>query len=179
MEGTVGEIRLFAGTFAPLSWAFCNGSSMSIAEYTTLYAVIGNTFGGDGVTNFNLPDLQSRTAIGTGQGPGLKAVQLGEAGGAESVTMTIAQMPTHSHTGAATISIQAYSGAGDTGSPTGAVLAGLTGAYSTEPADTNLAAESATIPLTVAGSGQPFSIIQPYSASNYIICTEGIYPSRS
>src|SRR5690606_20539377 len=97
MEGTIGEIRYFAGNFAPNGWAFCNGATFAISEFEALYTIIGNTYGGDGVTNFKLPDLQGRAAVGTGQAPGLPSVQLGQIGGTETATMTQIQMPTHNH----------------------------------------------------------------------------------
>ena len=78
MEGTIGEIRLFGGNFAPRGWSLCTGQSMSISENTTLYSILGTTYGGDGVNTFNLPDLQGRIAVGTGQGPGLSNYVLGE-----------------------------------------------------------------------------------------------------
>lgn len=179
MEGTIGEIRIFAGNFAPLYWSFCNGSPLSISEYTALYALIGTTYGGDGVQTFNVPDLRSRIPVGTGQGPGLPQMILGHVGGAETAVMSSNQMPAHTHMGTGTVSIPAYSQADSTGSPTNAELAGLTGAYSTETADTNLKTETSTVNLATAGQGMPFSIIQPYTSVNYIICVEGIFPTRN
>jgi microcystin-dependent protein len=179
MEGTIGEIRIFAGNFAPLNWAFCNGSSMSIANYETLYVLIGTIYGGDGVQTFNLPDLRSRIPVGTGQGPGLPMVNLGQIGGAESVTMNTGQMPSHNHLGTGSIAIPTYGAADTLGSPTGSILAGLTGAYSSSPADTALKADTSAITLAPTGQGNPISIIQPYLSTNYIICLQGIFPSRN
>lgn len=179
MEGTIGEIRIFAGNFAPLYWSFCNGSSLSISEYTALYALIGTTYGGDGVQTFNVPDLRSRIAVGTGQGPGLPIMTLGEVGGTETVSMLSSQMPAHNHLGTGTISIPAYGQADTTGSPTSAELASLDGAYSTEQSDTYLKPQNSVVSLATAGQGSPFSIIQPYTSANYIICVEGIFPTRN
>jgi len=180
MEGTIGEVRLFAGNFAPLYWQFCDGRSISIAEYEALYALIGTTYGGDGVQTFNLPDLRSRIPIGTGQGPGLPNVILGQAAGSETVTMNTSQMPAHIHLGnPATLAIPAYTGTDVSATPTGAVLAGLTGAYSTLGSDTNLKPETAPVTLAPTGQGNAFSIMQPFLATNYIICLEGIFPSRN
>lgn len=179
MEGYIGEVRLFAGNFAPRSWAFCDGSTMSIAEYSALYAVIGDTYGGNGTTSFNLPDLRSRAAVGTGQGPGLPMIQLGQADGAETATISVNQMPAHNHFASAIIPIPAYSGTDSLGSPTDAILAGLSGAYSADMADTHLNPMSAPIALSSTGMGVPFNILQPLLALNYIICTEGIFPSRN
>ena len=92
MEGYIGEVRLFAGNFAPRSWAYCDGSSMSISEYSALYAIIGDTFGGNGVTSFNLPDLRSRVAVGAGTGPGLTPIAMGQAAGSETTKMSLNKM---------------------------------------------------------------------------------------
>jgi microcystin-dependent protein len=178
MEGYLGEVRLFAGNFAPRGWAFCDGTLLSISEYDVLFTIIGTIYGGNGQTSFALPNLCSRVAVGAGQSPGLPNVDLGEMAGTESISMTTAQMPAHTHFASAAVSIPAYSGSDTGGSPTGTVLAGLTGAYSTEMADSHLATESSNATIMVAGVGVPFSILQPYAASNYIICIEGIYPSK-
>ncbi|MGO4708981.1 phage tail protein [Chryseobacterium sp. 2TAF14] len=179
MEGYIGEIRLFAGNFAPLGWAFCDGTLYSIAVYSTVYSILGTTYGGDGKTTFGVPDLRGRVAVGTGQGAGLPNIELGEAGGTETVTMTTAQMPMHTHTGTATIAFPAFSEAGDTGIPSGTILGGLQGAYSTQQADTNIAPATVSGNLSAVGSAVPFSIVQPVMAANYIICLEGYYPPRS
>lgn len=180
MEGTIGEVRLFAGNFAPLNWQFCDGSSISIANNDALYALIGTIYGGDGVQTFNVPDLRSRIPIGTGQGPGLPNIVLGQLAGSESVTMTTGQMPVHTHAGQpASLSIPAYTGADTSATPTGAVLAGLAGAYTALEPDTNLKADTAAITLAPTGQGNPFSIIQPYLTTNYIICVQGIFPTRN
>lgn len=179
MEGYIGEVRLFAGNFAPRSWSFCDGSSMSIAEYSALYAIIGDTFGGNGVTSFNLPDLRSRAAVGAGTGPGLSAITLGQAAGTETVTMSVPQMPAHNHFASAVVSMPAYAGTDTLGSPTDAYLAGLAGAYSAEVPDTHLAPIAAPIALSAVGMAVPFNIMQPITALNYIICVEGIFPSRN
>lgn len=179
MEGYIGEIRLFAGNFAPRGWAFCDGSLQSIAVYTAAYSIIGTTYGGDGQTTFALPDFRGRSAVGTGQGLGLSNIELGQIAGVESVTMTTAQMPAHTHIATAVTTMQAYSSTDTNGSPDGAVLAALTQAYSTQSPDSTLKPVTGAITLSVAGSGIPFSVIQPVNALNYIVCLEGIYPSRN
>lgn len=178
MEGYIGEIRLFAGNFAPRGWFFCDGTEYSIATYSTLFSILGTTYGGNGQTTFGVPDLRGRVAVGTGQGPGLQNITLGQEGGTETVTMTTSQMPAHTHNAMATIAFPAFSEEGETGSPSGTILAGLQGAYSTLPADTNIAPATASGALSTVGSGIPFEILQPVLAANYIICCEGIYPSR-
>ncbi|WP_264537897.1 phage tail protein [Flavobacterium sp. N1736] len=179
MEGTIGEIRVFAGNFAPVNWAICNGASLSIAEYEALYTLIGTTYGGDGQVTFNVPNLCSRVPVGAGQGIGLPNIILGQIAGSESASMSSNQMPSHNHIGTGSISIPTLNEADTLGSPTDAELAGLPAAYSTEVADSFLKAETSTVTLTPTGQGQPFSIMQPYTASNYIICTLGVFPSRN
>ncbi|MFD1602882.1 phage tail protein [Flavobacterium artemisiae] len=179
MEGTLGEIRIFAGSFAPANWAFCNGEILSIAQYEALFVLIGTTYGGDGVNTFALPNLQSRIPIGTGQGPGLPNVVLGQMGGTETVTMSVNQMPGHNHLATANISLAAFAGTDTQGSPTGAVFAGAALTYSDLAADTNLKSETVTVNLGSTGQGAPIDIIQPYQALNYIICKLGIFPSRN
>lgn len=200
MEGTIGEIRLFAGNFAPRTWALCTGQDMSIAEYTALFAIVGTTYGGDGQTTFKLPDLQSRIAVGTGQGPGLSNYILGEQVGQESVTLTTAQIPAHTHpatvtqgTGPTTLSATLYgvNGAGGQETPGGNFIGedNSAGATSYATSGTPVAMHAGSIqnvqlpmPLvTLGGSGgsQPHENIQPILALNYIICLEGIFPSRN
>ncbi|KAA5536459.1 phage tail protein [Taibaiella lutea] len=179
MEGNIGEIRIFAGNFAPLGWAFCDGSLMSIAVYTAAYSIIGTTYGGDGQTTFALPNCLGRMVVGTGQGQGLSNIELGEMGGHETATMLSTQMPAHSHAASLNLSVPTVADAGTTGSPSGNVLAGLAGAYSSDPSDSPLGGQTVVPTVGVAGGGQPFSIIQPIMALNYIVCLEGIYPSRN
>ncbi|MFH6995527.1 phage tail protein [Flavobacterium sp. FlaQc-48] len=179
MEGNLGEIRLFAGNFPPANWAYCDGSSQSIANYDALFVIIGTTYGGDGVSTFNLPDLRGRVPVGVGQGIGLPNVELGQIGGTETTTMTINQMPTHSHIGTGSVAIATVNAPGNTGSPTGNVLAGLTKAYTAIAGDNTLKPATATVTLTNTGNTTPFSIIQPYLSTNYIICMQGIFPTRN
>lgn len=175
----MAEVRLFAGNYAPRGWRYCDGSQISIASNEALYVLIGTIYGGDGVQTFNLPDLRGRIPIGTGQGPGFPNVTLGQASGTESITMSSSQMPGHNHLGTASIAPPAYSGAGNVATPTGSILAGLAGAYSSSPGDTSLKPETSAVALAITGQGLPFSIIQPFLSTNYIICVEGIFPSRN
>jgi microcystin-dependent protein len=168
MEGTIAEIRMFAGNFAPRGWAFCQGQILSIAQNTALFSLLGTTYGGNGQTTFALPDLRSRVPVGTGQGPGLTSINLGELSGVESVTLLASQMPAHQHT------IGASSSDATTGKPGGKVLAATsTAIYAPSPDGTFLA------PTGIAGSSQPVAIRNPYLGMNYIICMEGIFPSRN
>lgn len=192
MEGYIGEVRIFAGNFAPLAWQFCQGQSMSIAEYTPLYAIIGTMYGGDGQVTFNLPDLRGRQAVHSGSdsaGPGLQPVYLGEVGGYESITLTNAQMPSHSHAISATMT-----GSAELLFDNNDAVAGATpqnNFYSIGSENLYAAGGDATLapPLTqtnvnsmslgAAGGSQPIPMITPYLALNYIICLEGIFPSRN
>jgi microcystin-dependent protein len=179
----IGEIRMFAGNFAPAGWAFCNGQSMTIVDNSTLYNLIGTTFGGDGVSTFDLPDLQGRVPVGLGQGAGLQNdISLGQAYGQEQVTLTLAQLPSHSHGQA----IAAYSGAADQRMPApGLVLAqgqaryGMTAyAYSSASADGSLLGlTNAANTTSSMGGNQPFDRMPPFVVINYIMATAGAYPS--
>lgn len=179
MEGYIGEVRLFAGNFAPMGWALCDGKQYSISMYEATFTILGTTYGGDGQNTFGVPDLRGRIAIGTGTGAGLSNIILGQSGGSESVTMSSSQMPAHIHPAMSTINFPAYSDGGDTGSPSGTILGGLQGAYSTQAADTHVAPATTTGSLSIVGNNIPFGIVQPVLSTNYIICLEGIFPSRS
>lgn len=180
MEGTMSEIRMFAGTFAPRSWAFCQGQTLQINSNTALFALLGTIYGGDGKTTFMLPNLAGRTPMGTGVGAVTKVFPLGMAVGTESVTCDVAHMPMHTHTaGSETVSMKAFSDEGNTASPTGNTLATLTGLYSNQPSDSTMKPISNAFALSVTGGSQPISIRQPYLGMNYIICVMGIFPSRS
>lgn len=182
MEGYIGEIRLFAGNFNPRSWAFCQGQLMSIAQNTALFSILGTTFGGDGQTTFGLPDFRGRVAVGTGQGPGLSPYQLGEVGGTESTTLLVTNLPSHAHSFSATASMACHTGAGNADSPATNIPAG---SASDENYSAASAADSTMAPISFSGStgpagaSQPFNNIQPFLGINFIICLEGIYPSRN
>jgi len=182
MEGYIAEIRMFAGNFAPRGWAFCQGQIMSIAQNTALFSLLGTTYGGDGQTTFGLPDFRGRVAVGTGQGPGLSSYDLGQVGGAENTTLLATNMPSHTHSFSATASMACHSGAGDADSPASNIPAG---SASDENYSAASAADGAMAPFTVsgntgpAGGNQPFSNVQPYLGMNFIICLEGIFPSRN
>ncbi len=180
MEGTIGEIRLFAGNFAPMNWAFCGGTLMSIAEYTALYSILGTAFGGDGNVTFALPDLRGRVPVGTGNGPGLSNFDLGQTGGSTTVTLNSTNLPTHSHLANGNITIQAVSNATDASTdPSGRYLSNAVTAYSGNLSES---AQMQPTPYNVAsnylGNNLPLNIVAPYTGMNYVICLEGIYPSR-
>jgi microcystin-dependent protein len=170
-EGFIGEIRMFAGNFAPRNWAFCDGQILSIAQNTALFSLLGTTYGGNGQTTFALPDLRGRVAIHPGSGPGLTPRVQGEVGGTETNTLTVAQLPAHNHT------VNASTADGDQNVPTNN-LPGNTKALDKEYVST--AANTTMNPsmIGVTGQGQPVNNVQPYGTVNYIICLYGIYPSR-
>lgn len=182
MEGYLAEIRMFAGNFAPRGWMFCQGQLLSIAEWTAVFALVGTTYGGDGQVTFGLPDLRGRLPVGTGQGPGLPAVDLGEMGGTPATTLLTTQLPTHTHALTATAVMACKSGAGNADAPTGSIFAGsATDENYAAPAEANgnMAPANISGTIGVSGSSLPLSIMQPYLGLYHIFCVEGIFPSRN
>jgi microcystin-dependent protein len=175
MTPYIGEIRLFAGTFAPLGWAFCNGRLIAIADYETLFNLIGTTYGGDGIQNFALPDLRGRVPLTHGQAPGLSSYTIGQMGGSETVTLSVSQMAGHSHP------FLASEVAADSSSPSNALTAmpkvNGTACYVVQGAGDDAPLNAGTI--AAEGGGQPHDNIMPCLALNYIISLLGIYPSLS
>ena len=160
----VGEIRMFAANFAPAGWMLCQGQLLPISEWDMLFNLIGTTYGGDGQSTFQLPDLQGRIPVHTGNG-----YYQGATGGVETVTLTISQMPSHTHTFMATTSIAAQS------SPINNILAQSSAAdlYLEDIVTTSLDPNS----ISVEGGGLPHANVQPFQCINYIISMSGIYPS--
>lgn len=176
----MSEIRMFAGNFAPKSWAFCQGQILAINTNQALFALLGTMYGGNGVSTFALPNFAGRTAMGTGSGAGIDSWTLGEVDGTPTVTLLNSNLPMHNHaSGTETVSIKTFSEGGNTGAPSDATLASLQGLYSSQPADTALRPTTAAFSLSVTGGNQPISIQQPFLGMNYIICLYGIFPSRS
>ena len=169
----IAEVRIFAGNFAPRNWAFCDGQLLPIAQNTALFSIVGTTYGGDGVSTFALPNLQGRAAMHPGSGPGLTSRTLGQTGGAETATLTDAQLPSHAHNLRANQSTGA-----DQDDPGATVVPGVTVGGSTYGDPTNLV-DMADDALASAGGGQAHSNLQPYLVLNYIIATAGVFPSRS
>ena len=162
----VGEIRMFAGNFAPAGWMFCEGQLLPISEYETLFNLIGTTYGGDGQSTFALPDLRGRVPIHQGNG-----FTLAETGGAEAVTLTVNQIPAHSHPALGSTN------PGTGTSPASNVLSNLLGAtssaYGTDNPQTNLSPQS----VSAVGGSQPHPNFQPYLCVDFIISLFGIFPS--
>ncbi len=165
----VGEIRMFGGNFAPAGWMFCEGQLLSIAENDVLFALIGTTYGGDGQTTFALPNLRGRIPIHAGTGSSGSTYQLAEQGGAESVTLSAAQMPAHAHP------VLASNAVADQRNPAGAQFARPEEPlYATPgPSPSNLDAGI----VGVSGSNQPHDNRQPYLCVHFIISLFGIFPS--
>lgn len=206
MEGTIGEIRGFAGNFAPRTWSFCEGQFVSISANQALFSIIGTTYGGDGRTTFALPDLRGRTPISSGSGPGLSTYLLGQRSGAEIHSLTTNQMPAHSHAvnindadievdGAIMATMSVSTSEAEDSSPSGNYL-GVSSAdvYADSSSNGNtlnnaainvdtsglgVSIPSSAIAISSSGTSQAFSVMQPYLTINWIICTAGVFPSRS
>ena len=168
----VGEIRMFGGNFPPVGWAFCNGQVLAISQNSVLFALIGTTYGGDGVTTFNLPDLRSRVPISDGQGSGLSNYVIGQNGGVEQVTLNTSNLPAHSH------SVASDSGTGTATSPAGNVWANSVGAKQFTAAGSNTTLNPGAIGLS-PGSSLPHENMVPILAVSFIISLFGIFPSRN
>ena len=168
----VGEIRMFAGNFAPREWAFCQGQLLPISQYATLFNLIGTTYGGDGQTTFALPDLRGRSPVHQGQGAGLSSYIIGQLGGAETVTLLTTQLPAHTHVAAC------QSGAGTSSIPANNLWAASAATRQYTNAGTFAAAlNSGSVGLT--GGSLPHNNLAPYLVINFIISLFGIFPSRS
>jgi microcystin-dependent protein len=164
----IGEIRLFGFNFAPVGWHFCDGSLLPIAQYDTLYALLGTTYGGDGQTTFGVPDFRSRIPVHQGQGPGLSQYVLGELTGTEQVTLTVQQIPTHAH------GLVASNNGTRTKTAAGNFLASGENDIYTNDASAPLALTSV---VASNGGSQPHSNLQPTLCVNFCIALEGIFPS--
>ncbi|MCT7326124.1 phage tail protein [Ralstonia mojiangensis] len=172
----IGEIRLFAGNYAPVGWLLCQGQIISIAENETLFALLGTTYGGDGQSTFGLPDMQGKLPVGQGQGLGLSNRIVGQQIGSETVTLTTNQIPTHTHT------VNATSADASTITPGPSVLLATVpnpqGFYDAGTANPPTKAQMASQTIGEMGGGQPHSNHMPTASINYIIATAGIYPSQ-
>jgi len=176
MEGIIGEIRLFAGNFAPRSWALCQGQLLSINSNSALFSILGTIYGGDGRTSFALPDLRGRSAIGQGHGSGLQQYVLGERGGNEFTTLSVSNMPSHNHS----VRLRAEVTIADQSNPTNRMMAAtVPGIYADAISTDEVSMHPDTIQEANVGASTAFSNMPPYLGMNYIICLQGVYPSRS
>ena len=196
MDGYLAQVMVFAGNYAPKNWAPCEGQEIAISQLPALFAVMGITYGGNGVTTFGFPDLRGRSPVGWGQGSELSFIPLGGHGGIESFTLTTSQLPTHNHTatfaGAAAsgaVSPSAFGGRGTlTNDPTGrfpAKTATGTNIYA-DSSDTQMG--QSPVDVTVSnvlmqigstGGSMPVGCRSPYLGMFWIICTDGLFPSRN
>ena len=176
MTPCVGEIRAFAGNFAPAQWHICDGSLLPIANYEVLYTLIGTTYGGDGQVTFGLPDLRGRAVMSMGQGPGLANYVQGQMSGTENVTLTTNNLAAHTHT------MNVNSNNATSLVPTSSMyLAQAVAGATAEKIYSDVAANTTLNPATVgyAGSSLPVNILQPLLAVSYVISLFGIFPSQN
>ena len=171
----LGEIRMFAGNFAPRGWALCDGQLLQISQNSALFSLLGTTYGGDGRTTFALPDLRGRVPVHAGTGPGLSPKTLGQKGGSETVVLTVNEMPVHTHTAVliadTTIAI--------TDRPEGALLARNAAATPVYGENATTTMNTAAVRVNNAGGSQAHPNMQPFITVNYIIALQGIFPSRN
>jgi microcystin-dependent protein len=172
-EPFVGQVVAVGFNFALYGWLLCNGQLIQISEYEALFSLIGTTYGGDGVSNFAVPNLQGRAAMNQGQGPGLSAYVIGQMAGSETVTLTTSNMPAHTHNPMAATN-------GTTATPGNTVIMGA----STDGSSLLYAAQGNPTALNMSvigqsnGGGTPHDNMQPFTTINYIIAAYGIYPSQ-
>ncbi len=179
MEGTMGEINMFAATFAPRNWAYCNGQILQISTNSALFSLLGTTYGGNGTTTFALPNMQSRVAVGTGQGPGLSNYVLGEMTGTETNTLTSIHLPAHTHVIAGAAKMLTTAAPANALTPGGNYFAN-DGSPKYKSTGGGGSMKPATVAVSLGTSGgTPVSNIMPYTAISYVICMLGIYPSRN
>lgn len=178
MEGVLAVVTCFAADFAPRGWALCNGQTLAIATNQALFSLLGTTFGGNGIQTFALPDLRGRVPVSTGSGAGLTSYVQGQSGGNESSLVTINNMPSHTHTGSLTLTIDADSSDGGVPRAVNTFPAKLSNSYAAV-ANGVMAAPNYNVVVGVSGNSQPVSVLSPYLAMNYIICLQGLFPSRN
>jgi microcystin-dependent protein len=180
MDYYFGEIRQFAADWVPVDWALCDGQLLSISSNANLFAVLGNRYGGDGLTTFALPDFRGRIPVGAGQAPGLSSYALAQKGGSETITVQTDNLPVHSHT--ANITMNSYSGTGNTDTPINAYPARVAGKNMYAPYSYGGSIASQTTGLgitTTGGSSNSVNLVQPVMGLTFIICINGDFPSRT
>ena len=169
----VAEIRIFPFNFAPRGWAWCDGQLLPLSQNTALFSLLGTTYGGDGKSNFALPDLQGRAPMHPGQGPGRSLHDLGETGGSDTVTLLTSEMPTHSH------SLMASTSPASSRDPNGNPLARSRNGLAYQTNATQNVVGMAFEAVGVAGSGQPHNNMQPYETFYFCIALQGVFPPRT
>jgi microcystin-dependent protein len=170
----LSEIRMFAGNFAPRGWATCSGQLLAISSNTALFSLLGTFYGGNGTSNFALPDLRGRFPMHQGQGPGLTDRVIGEQGGEESVTLSTAEMAAHTHP----ISGAVIANSIPTATPSNTSLftnSAPNALYAITPVNVSLAPQS----ISLQGGSQPHNNLQPYLSVTFIIALQGVFPARN
>jgi microcystin-dependent protein len=189
-EPFIGQIIQGGWNFAPRGYAFCNGQSLGIAQNTALFSLLGTTFGGNGTTTFDLPDLQGRSMMHWGSGAGLSSRQLGETGGTETASLTVNNMPAHNHAFSSTSTMNATTAKGTLNQPAAGTLlaksvdnSGAIVPLIYAPAGTTptvaLGGLNVAGTVGVTGGNQPFSTISPFQCVTHVIALQGIFPSRN
>lgn len=169
----VAEIRIFPFNFAPKGWAWCDGQLLPLSQNTALFSLLGTTYGGNGKSNFALPNLQGRAPMHPGQGPGLSLHDLGETGGSETVTLLESEIPAHTH------ALMAQGAPADTNTPVNHSIARVIGATPYLPSSGASLAAMSNQALTPAGGDAPHNNMQPYLTLYFCIALQGVYPPRS
>ncbi|TDX01979.1 phage tail protein [Dinghuibacter silviterrae] len=192
MEPYLGSLLIFGGNFAIRGYALCNGQTLPISAYTALFSILGTFYGGNGVNNFQLPDMQGRVPIGMGNGIGLSPYVIGQKGGTEAISLTTQNLPAHSHTVPAlsvTVNVSntqatsptASAGTNTLSQPYDPVALNAVNLYSNAAANTVITTGATTVAgnTGLTGGNIPVSIIQPYLAINFQIALTGVFPSRN
>jgi len=175
-DAYIGSIALFAGNFEPRNWKYCNGQTLPISDFSPLFAILGTTYGGDGRTTFSLPDLRGRVPVHVGTGPGLTHRSLGEKSGQEYVTLSQNEIPSHTHQVVAKFNAAEEANTAD---PTNNFIAGTGAPAFSTTKDAEMNNNAVEIAAENSGGNQSHYNMQPYLGLNYIICVQGLFPSRS
>jgi microcystin-dependent protein len=173
MDPFVAEIRIYPFNFAPKGWAFCNGQILPLSQNTALFSLLGTTYGGDGKSNFALPNMQGNAPMHPGQGPGLSLHDLGETGGSDTVTLLESEIPSHTH---ALMAINLLSDQHAPDPTRGLARSSNAHAYVAPPQTMVQMSDSTLAP---AGGGQPHNNLMPYLTLNFCIALQGVYPPRT
>ena len=169
----LAEIRIFTGNFAPKGWAFCDGQLMPISQNTALFSLLGTTYGGNGTSNFALPNLQGCAPMQAGQGPGLSLRDLGETGGEQSVTLLETELPSHSH------GVQASTGSDQATPANNAWASGQRGGGSLYDSSGTNTVQMSPFATSIAGGSQPHNNMPPFLGLTFILALQGVFPARS
>lgn len=181
MDGVLAVVTCFAGNFAPRNWTYCNGQLLPISQNQALFSLLGTAYGGDGISTFGLPDLRGRAPVSSGAGQNLTPYTLGQKSGNEAVTLTVNTIPSHAHTGNTFFRLQCDNTEAVSHEPDYNYPANSSSlqAFSDNSNTVMLAPPDYAGTVNNAGNGNPLAIRSPYLGLNYVICTNGIFPSRN